>query len=196
MSIVIVNTGCSNLYSIKNSVQRLGYRASITDQLCDIKQAEKIFLPGIGTASSVLFFLNKKNLLSFIKNTNQPILGICLGMQILGSYSYEGNQFNLLNKIPCSIKKLPNINCSVPHIGWNSVRYNNYHFLFKNIDNDIQFYFLHSYYMPDNDYAISFTTHGINFCSAVAVNNFFGVQFHPEKSGRPGEQLIKNFLEI
>ncbi|VFP87941.1 Imidazole glycerol phosphate synthase subunit HisH [Buchnera aphidicola (Cinara piceae)] len=196
MSIVIINTGCSNLFSIQCSIRRLGYSVTVTDSVHDIKQAKKIFLPGIGTSISVMNFLREKNLLSFLKDTNQPILGICLGMQLLGKYSYEGKKCILLNKVSCLIKKLPNINCSVPHIGWNTVHYNVNNNIFKNIDNNTQFYFLHSFYMKVNQYTIASSIHGVQFCSAMVVKNFFGVQFHPEKSGSQGEQLIKNFLEI
>ncbi|VFP78053.1 Imidazole glycerol phosphate synthase subunit HisH [Buchnera aphidicola (Cinara cuneomaculata)] len=196
MTIVIINTGCSNLNSIKYSIQRVGYQASITDSIHDIKIAHKIFLPGVGTAAAVINILKNKNLLSFIKNTTQPILGICLGMQLLGTYSDEGKKCILLNKIPYSIKKLPNNNCYIPHIGWNIVNITKNNFLFNNIDDNTRFYFLHSYYMKQNEYTIAISKHGISFCSAVAVENFFGVQFHPEKSGYSGEQLIKNFLEI
>ncbi|VFP79084.1 imidazole glycerol phosphate synthase subunit HisH [Buchnera aphidicola] len=196
MSIVIINTGCSNLYSIQCSIRRLGYLSCVTDSVYEIKKAKKIFLPGIGTSSSVINILKEKNLLSFIKHTQQPILGICLGMQLLGKYSYEGKKSILLNKVSCLIKKLPNINCSVPHIGWNTVNYTINHDLFKNIDNNTRFYFLHSFYMKVNQYTIASSVHGIQFCSAMVIKNFFGVQFHPEKSGKPGEQFIKNFLEI
>ncbi|VFP84838.1 Imidazole glycerol phosphate synthase subunit HisH [Buchnera aphidicola (Cinara splendens)] len=196
MSIVIINTGFSNLYSIRSAIRRVGYTSSITNSIHDIKVADKIFLPGIGTASSAIKMLTQNHLLSFIKKTNQPILGICLGMQLLGKYSYEGKKCILLNKISSSIKKLPNKHYSVPHIGWNTVHYTNSHILFKNIDNNTRFYFLHSYYMDINPYTISTSIHGLQFCSSVAVQNFFGVQFHPEKSGCAGEQLIKNFLEI
>lgn len=196
MSIVIINTGCANLFSIQSSIRRLGYSASIVDSIHDIQKAQKIFLPGVGTAFSAISFLKKKKILSFIKNAHQPILGICLGMQLLGMNSEEGTSCALLNKIPCSIKRLPSLTYSVPHIGWNIVKHDNNHFLFKNIDSNTRFYFLHSYYMENNHYTIASSMHDIQFCSAVAVKNFFGVQFHPEKSGYPGEQLIKNFLEI
>ncbi|WP_075433690.1 imidazole glycerol phosphate synthase subunit HisH [Buchnera aphidicola] len=196
MSIVIINTGFSNLCSIQNSIRRLGYNASVADSIHEVKLAHKIFLPGVGSAVSVMRALRKKNLLSFLQATNQPILGICLGMQLLGTYSYEGKKCLLLNKISCSIKKLPRIDCSIPHIGWNHVYYKDRSSLFNYIDNATQFYFLHSYYMRINKHMIAESTHGINFCSAVKIKNFFGVQFHPEKSGIPGEQLIKNFLEI
>ncbi|VFP77644.1 imidazole glycerol phosphate synthase subunit HisH [Buchnera aphidicola] len=196
MSIVIINTGYSNIHSIRSAIRRVGYTSSVTDSIHDIKVADKIFLPGIGTAVSAMKMLIQNNLLSFIKKTNQPILGICLGMQLLGKYSYEGKKCILLNKISNSIKKLPNKNCSVPHIGWNTVCYTDSHILFQNIDDNTRFYFLHSYYMDINPHTISISTHGLQFCSSVAVQNFFGVQFHPEKSGYAGEQLIKNFLEI
>lgn len=198
MKIVILNTGCANLTSIKIAVERLGYTSQITSNPNVLLKSKKIIIPGVGTAQSVMNLLHQKKLVDIIKNIKQPILGICLGMQILCKFSEECNGTDTIGVLnDCSTTILKNSNLSLPHIGWNYIHINNkMHPLFKNIQKNARFYFVHSYIIPVNKYTLATTKYGISFSSIIQKNNFFGVQFHPEKSGHIGSQLLKNFLEM
>lgn len=196
MDIVIVDTGCANLTSIKVAIKRLGYNSIITSEPSILLNSKKIFLPGVGTASAVMKVLSKKKLINIIKEFKNPILGICLGMQLLCDFSEECQGVKTLGLIPSSVLRLKTNNLPLPHIGWNQIKFKKSHPLFKNILNNSRFYFVHSYIVPLNKYTLSTTDYGTNFTSVIEKNNFFGVQFHPEKSGELGSQLLKNFLEI
>ncbi|AKC60028.1 imidazole glycerol phosphate synthase subunit HisH [Blochmannia endosymbiont of Polyrhachis (Hedomyrma) turneri] len=197
MKIVIINTGCANLFSINTSIRRLGYCPIITDNFDIISQADKIFLPGVGSAQTAMRQLQQKQLISVLQNITQPILGICLGMQILAKYSEENKGTDTLGIINTTVKKMPYQGLSLPHIGWNKTSIKkNTHNLFYNIKNDSYFYFIHNYFIPLCAETIAITQYGIPFTAAITYHNFFGVQFHPEKSSSAGEQLIKNFLEM
>ncbi|WP_343154343.1 imidazole glycerol phosphate synthase subunit HisH [Buchnera aphidicola] len=198
MTIVILNTGCANLTSIKIAVQKLGYIPKITSNSNLLKKSRKIIIPGVGTASTAMNILHQKNLVNIIKNIKQPVLGICLGMQIFCEFSEECNGIKTIGVLnDCSTILLKNLNLSVPHIGWNYINFNNKsHPLFKQIQNNSRFYFVHSYIVPINKYTLATSNYGVSFSSVIQKNNFFGVQFHPEKSGNIGAQLLKNFLEI
>ncbi|AEH39660.1 imidazole glycerol-phosphate synthase [Buchnera aphidicola (Cinara tujafilina)] len=196
MSIVIVNTSCANLFSLQVAIKRLGYNALISDHIQDIVNAEKVFFPGVGSAKSVMRVLKNKNLINIIRKLTQPVLGICLGMQLFSRTSAESNHCKMLKIIPDITIKLNSKEYSLPHIGWNQVYYTKNNILFKKINPGTRFYFLHSYCIYISQYTIAFTEHGSCFSSAIQKNNFFGVQFHPEKSGTNGLQLLKNFLEI
>ncbi|WP_075431714.1 imidazole glycerol phosphate synthase subunit HisH [Buchnera aphidicola] len=196
MSIVIINTGCANLFSVKIAIQRLGYQVLISDNRKDILTAKKIFLPGVGSSTSVMMMLRKKNLIETICQLKQPVLGICLGMQLFSNISLENNRCKMLNIIPDLTVRLHSQKYSLPHIGWNNVYFHKYNILFDGIDSGTRFYFLHSYCIYPTKYTIALTKHGSFFSAAIKKNNFFGVQFHPEKSGINGLQLLKNFLEI
>ncbi|WP_428994304.1 imidazole glycerol phosphate synthase subunit HisH [Buchnera aphidicola] len=196
--IVIVNTGSSNISSLKLAINRLGYNVLVSDNLKKIRNSKKLFLPGIGNAHRVMNFIKKKKLEKTIVNYKNPVLGICLGMQLFGKYSEEGkggsvtSTLNIMNSSSMFIKSygLP-----VPHIGWNSIVHNN-NVLFRNVPQGERFYFVHSYVIPINKSTISKTFYGQFFSSAIKVQNFFGVQFHPEKSGFYGSILLKNFLLV
>lgn len=196
MSIIIVNTGCSNLLSLKYAIERLGFNVLISSNKDEILHAKKVFIPGVGTSKSAIDFLRRKKIFSVIKNLNCPVLGICLGMQILCKKSEESVGCILINKINCSVVKFSNKKLPSPHIGWNAVFFEKNHFLFKNIDNGEYFYFLHGYFINIIKNTIAISNYGVDFSASFQINNFFGVQFHPEKSGDLGIQLIKNFLEI
>ncbi|CAL4319045.1 Imidazole glycerol phosphate synthase subunit HisH [Buchnera aphidicola (Eriosoma grossulariae)] len=196
MKIVILNTGCSNLLSVKLAIHRLGYDVKIS---CDKKQiynSDKVIFPGVGSIASVMYQLNRKFLFNVIKKIQQPFLGICLGMQALSMFSEESGGVNALNIIPENVLLLKDNRLVLPHSGWNKVNFSIDNPLFKNITNGDYFYFLHSYAMPLNDYTIASSVYGINFSSAIQKDNFFGVQFHPEKSGIAGQKILKNFLCI
>ncbi|QCI21423.1 imidazole glycerol phosphate synthase subunit HisH [Buchnera aphidicola (Hyadaphis tataricae)] len=195
-NIVILDTSCANLTSIKVAVEKLGYRTTVSSDLSIIMNAKKIFLPGVGTATAVMKHLYDKQLINIIKNFKKPILGICLGMQLLCNFSEECQGVKTIGVIESSVLRLKSNDLPLPHIGWNNISFQKSHPLFKNIPNYSKFYFVHSYVVPINKYTLSTTIYGNHFTSAIQKNNFFGVQFHPEKSGKLGSILLKNFLEI
>ncbi|EOH2884433.1 imidazole glycerol phosphate synthase subunit HisH [Campylobacter coli] len=192
MKLIIIDTACANLASLKFCLDRLGFNAKISRDLKDLENADKLFLPGVGTAAKAMSNLESFNLTNFIKNTKKPLLGICLGMQILGDFSEELDQ-ETLGIIPFKTQKfeLPK-EYSLPHMGWNEVVSS--HPLFKGL-NGAYFYFVHSYHVALNDYAIATSDYGVKFSASLAKDNFYGVQFHPERSGEAGEILISNFIK-
>lgn len=202
MKVVILDTGCANLASVNYAVKRLGYQAEVSRDTNTILTADKIFLPGVGTASAAMQNLQQRNLIPLIKSLTQPVLGICLGMQLLGMLSEEGNNAQDISEIPLlglidsKVSKLETHGLPVPHSGWDQVKPLAGQSLFKGIDDDAYFYFVHSYTMPISKYTLAETEYGHRFSSAIGMDNFFGVQFHPERSGAAGARLIKNFLEM
>ncbi|CAL4319128.1 imidazole glycerol phosphate synthase subunit HisH [Buchnera aphidicola] len=196
MNIIIIDTGCANLYSLRYAIQRLGYNPIITREINLILNADKLFLPGVGTPKTAMQQLHLSNLIKIIKNFTKPVMGICLGMQLLCSYSQECQGLKMLNVIDTVVSKLKVDKLSIPHTGWNEIIINNNSTLFRNIRNKSRFYFVHSYAVEINKYTIASSYYGTFFSAIVKKNNFLGVQFHPEKSGESGAQLIKNFLEI
>jgi len=214
---IIIDTGCANLSSLKFAIERLGFKVEISADKSLINSADKVFLPGVGTASHAMKNLVERELDVTIKALTQPVLGICLGMQLLTEQSQEGpllgdhaNQvIDCLGIIPTRIESL-NANVDqplrVPHMGWNSSSSFSDHPIFKNIALNDYFYYVHSYGAPISEFTIARCQYnsyadpqtsgeGIEFSAAIAKDNFCGVQFHPERSGRLGSQLIKNFLE-
>ncbi|AAM67666.1 imidazole glycerol phosphate synthase subunit HisH [Buchnera aphidicola] len=197
MDIAILNTGCANLTSIQVAIKKLGYDSIVTSDPSIVLKSKKIFLPGVGTALAAMEQLHKKNLINTLKKLTQPILGICLGMQIFSQFSEECKGVKTIGIFDnCFTHLLKSSNLPLPHMGWNHIVFNNLHPLFKNIDKKERFYFVHSYIIPLNKYTLAKTKYGVSFSSVMQKNNFFGVQFHPEKSGDAGAQLLKNFLEI
>ncbi|CAL4318639.1 imidazole glycerol phosphate synthase subunit HisH [Buchnera aphidicola] len=197
MNIVIINTGFSNLSSIYWAIKRLGYNPIISFEPNVIRNAKKLILPGLGTPEFVMKYLEKKKIVNIIQKYERPILGICLGMQLFFCYSEESENIRMLNIFnKNNIYKLHTIRSSLPHIGWNKVYFKQENPLFKNISSGEWFYFIHSYAADINVMTISKTFYEKFFSSAVQYKNFFGVQFHPEKSGFSGMLLLKNFLEI
>lgn len=192
MKLIIIDTACANLASLKFCLDRLGFNAKISRDLKDLENADKLFLPGVGTAAKAMSNLESFNLTNFIKNTKKPLLGICLGMQILGDFSEELDQ-ETLGIIPFKTQKfeLPK-EYSLPHMGWNEVASS--HPLFKGL-NGAYFYFVHSYHVALNDYTIATSDYGVKFSASLAKDNFYGVQFHPERSSEAGEILISNFIK-
>ncbi|MFZ7276599.1 imidazole glycerol phosphate synthase subunit HisH [Avibacterium endocarditidis] len=193
-TITIINTGCANLSSVKFAFERLGYRAEITDDLAKIQGAEKLILPGVGTASAAMQSMQSRQLIETIRQLTQPVLGICLGMQLMTDYSAEG-EIETLKLINSNTQHLPNKGLPLPHMGWNKVHYQDNHPLFSDIPQDSYFYFVHSYAVLPNENTIATCDYGVPFSAAIARDNFYGVQFHPERSGKVGEQLLRNFME-
>ncbi|QJC35609.1 imidazole glycerol phosphate synthase subunit HisH [Enterobacteriaceae endosymbiont of Donacia sparganii] len=196
MKIVILDTSCGNFYSLKTTIKKIGFNSEITNKKDVILNADKIFLPGVGSANSIIKKLKNDNLIKLIQNCKKDILGICLGMQILGKYSEENNGISTLGILDYFSQLMNNKHIPVPHMGWNKVNNIKSSPLFNNINKNSYFYFSHSYKVNINDYTVATTNYDNIFSSVIQKKNFFGVQFHPERSGINGIQLIKNFLKI
>jgi glutamine amidotransferase len=199
MKVVIIQYNAGNIHSVRIALQRLGFQAVVTDDPKIIKDADKIIFPGVGEASSAMFYLRTRGIANLLSELKQPVLGICLGLQLMCSYSEENNT-KCLGIFPAAIKRFPPGD-KIPHIGWNSI-YELRSDLFKNItDDDGQdhpnyVYFVHSYYAEINRQTVAQSQYILPFSAALQKDNFFAVQFHPEKSGMIGEQILKNFLEL
>lgn len=201
-NIVIVDYGLGNLAAVKNMLRKAGANAYISSCPNELLAADKILLPGVGHFDHGMKMLEKFRLLSplntFALKKKKPVLGICLGAQILGRGSEEGTSVGL-GWIDMYSYKLPEESSyRVPHMGWNTLNKLSDNILFDKISEDARFYFVHSYYMKcsdlDNIYATS--SHGIDFCSVVGHQNIYGTQFHPEKSLKSGMSLLKSFVEF
>jgi glutamine amidotransferase len=193
MKIAIIDYGAGNIQSIKFALKRLGYNAILTDSETEIRIADKVIFPGVGEASSAMAKLKASGLDKVIPSLKQPVLGICLGMQLLCNFSEEGNT-NGLGVFDVNVIKFSN-DLKVPQIGWNQIS-NLKSSLFKNVTENEFMYLVHSYYAPLCEEAIATSEYGIQYTSALKKDNFYGVQFHPEKSSTAGEQILKNFLEL
>ena len=194
IQITIIDTGCANLSSVKFAFDRLGYATEITSDLNKIKSVDKLILPGVGTAIAAMKNLQDRGLVEVIQNLTQPVLGICLGMQLMTAFSEEGNVATL-SLMPSQTALIPDTGLPLPHMGWNKVRYTPDHPLFAGIEQDSHFYFLHSYAVQPNENTIATSCYGVDFSAAIANKNFYGVQFHPERSGKNGATLLRNFVE-
>lgn len=192
--ITIIDTACANLSSVKFAFDRLGYEAEITSDLNKIQSADKLILPGVGTAAAAMKNLQERGLVEVIQNLTQPVLGICLGMQLMTAFSKEGN-VETLNLMPCQTALIPDTGLPLPHMGWNNVRYTEGSPLFDGIEQNSHFYFVHSYAVSPNENTIATSHYGVDFSAAIAKGNFYSVQFHPERSGKNGALLLHNFVE-
>lgn len=196
MNVVILDTGCANLNSVKSAILRHGYEPLVSRDPDVVLRADKLFLPGVGTAQAAMDQIHERELVELIKACTQPVLGICLGMQLLGRRSEENNGVDLLGIIEEDVPKIPDLGLPLPHMGWNRVYPKAGNRLFNGIEDGSWFYFVHSYAMPVNAFTIAQCQYGEAFTAAVQKDNFYGVQFHPERSGAAGAQLLKNFLEM
>ena len=193
MKIVIINYGAGNIQSIKFAIQRLGYEAILSSNPVEIRAADKVIFPGVGEASSAMSKLKESGLDTLIPTLKQPVLGICLGMQLMCNRSEEGGTIGLgifdvdVVRFRQSVK--------VPQIQWNTI-YNLKSSLFKEIVNDSFIYMVHSFYAPISDQTIGTCSYGLDYSAALGKDNFYGTQFHPEKSSSVGERILTNFLEL
>ena len=191
--IVIIDYGAGNIQSIKFAFKRLGYDAILSQDAEEIRNADKVIFPGVGEAGSAMRMLKSTGLDKVIPELKQPVLGICLGMQLMCNSSEEGNTTGL-GIFDAVVRRFDN-SVKVPQIGWNQVT-NVESKLFENVENGEYVYLVHSYYVPECKDEIARTEYGVNYSTALHRNNFYGVQFHPEKSSKTGEQILKNFLKL
>jgi glutamine amidotransferase len=193
----IIRYGAGNIFSLTAALERLGIPYGMIEHEDDFDKYDRYIIPGVGHAGAAMNKLEQTGLVPKIKALNKPTLGICVGMQLLTTYSEEGDS-NLLNIIPVKTLKFKNsADYKVPHTGWNQVSVEKENPLFENIPADSHFYFVHSYFIEYNKaYTLSSTNYSIKFSAAIFHNNFYGVQFHPEKSGLYGEALLTNFSKL
>ena len=193
MKIVIIDYGAGNIQSIKFAIQRLGYEAVLSDDPGEIKGADKVIFPGVGEASSAMTKLRNTNLDKIIPDLKQPVLGICLGMQLMCNYTEEGDTKGL-GIFDVDVIKFNN-HVKVPQIGWNQIE-NLKTELFKDVKEKEYVYLVHSYYAPLTVDTISNSSYGVEYSTALQKDNFYGTQFHPEKSSVVGEKILGNFISL
>ncbi len=198
--IVIVNTGCANISSVRFALERLGVEVDVSDDVKVIKSADKVFLPGVGTAAAAMASIKQKALADTLQELTQPVLGVCLGMQLMVETSAEGGfqgagNIDCLNLMPGHVARMESKGVRLPHMGWNTVAHKE-ESLFKGIPQDTYFYFVHSFAVPEYEHTLASCTYGNTFSAAINKNNFYGVQFHPERSGEAGAQLLTNFVNL
>tara|TARA_B100000787_G_C16196527_1_gene301279 strand:+ start:3888 stop:4469 length:582 start_codon:yes stop_codon:yes gene_type:complete len=191
MKIAIIDYGAGNTQSVKYALKRLGCKGVLTSDKEVISSSDRVIFPGVGQASSAMKKLESKGLDLLIPELKQPVLGICLGMQLMCNFSEEGNT-NCLKIFDSNVKRFDN-SFKVPQIGWNTV-FDLKTSLFNSIIENEYMYLIHSYYVPLITDTVATSNYGINYSTAINKNNFTGVQFHPEKSGSKGELVLKNFI--
>lgn len=191
--IAILKYNAGNIKSVQNALQRLGYESIITDDPVELRNSEKVIFPGVGEAASAMRYLNERGLAETIRSLTQPVLGICLGLQLMCRYTEEG-------KTPClgifntDVKLFPSVD-KVPHMGWNNfMTLRGPLFSGVNMDDDV--YYVHSYYPEVCSSTAAICEYILPFSAALQKDNFYATQFHPEKSSSAGERILKNFLEL
>ncbi len=199
-NIVIIDTGCANLSSVRMAIERLGVTAQVSKEAAVIRGADKLILPGVGTAKAAMHNLQERGLVELIREAKQPLLGFCLGMQMLAQASEEHmggeSDIDCLGIVPGKVKLMQVGDLRLPHIGWNQVEHDGTHPLFNGIPSGSYFYFVHSYALEVTAATLATCNYGGPFTAVVGKDNFFGAQFHPERSGKAGARLIQNFLEL
>lgn len=193
MKIVIINYGAGNIQSIMFAIERLGYKAVLSNNPDEIKAADKVIFPGVGEASYAMKMLKESGLDTLIPTLKQPVFGICLGMQLMCNYSEEGDTKGL-GIFDVDVVKFTS-KVKVPQMGWNTI-YNLKSDLFKGISENEYMYLVHSFYAPLCTETIATTNYELEYSSALENKNFYGTQFHPEKSGDIGEKILDNFLKL
>lgn len=193
MNTAIIKYNAGNIQSVLFAMERLNAPAIVTDDPKLIREADKVIFPGVGEASSAMQYLRERKLDEVIKSLQQPVLGICLGMQLMCTHSDEGNT-TCLGIFDTQVKKFDH-GLKIPQIGWNEVKPKQQE-LFRGFDKDPYFYFVHSYYAGICDETAAITEYGLSFSSGLQKGNFYGVQFHPEKSAEAGQLLLENFLKL
>lgn len=193
MKLAIVKYNAGNIQSVLYALERIGMEAVVTDDHAVLRSADKVIFPGVGEASSAMNYLKERQLDSLIKNLEQPVLGICLGMQLMCMHSEENNT-DCLGIFDTTVKRFSG-SFKIPQIGWNLVQETREP-LFSHLPKEVYCYFVHSYYADICDETAATTEYGVRFSSALQKRNFYGVQFHPEKSATVGEQILHNFIHL
>ena len=191
--VVIIDYGAGNIQSVKYALNRLGIDAVLSSDVKVIKNADKVIFPGVGRAKFAMEKLAKSGLDKLIPTLTQPVLGVCLGMQLMCEHTAEDDTKGL-GIFPIHVKEFEKT-LKVPQIGWNQIS-DLKGDLFKDVNDESYTYFVHSFYIPDNKFSIASTNYGLKYSSAIQKGNFYATQFHPEKSGDVGEQILKNFINI
>jgi glutamine amidotransferase len=221
--VVIIDTGCANVSSVKFAIERLGYSVVVSKEPAIVLAADKLLLPGVGTASEAMKNLQQRNLIDLVKRVEKPLLGICLGMQLFAQLSHENGASSSTGElasqpatgssdgaaieqastsVPClglcdaDVSLMETGELPLPHMGWNTVTATDEHPLFSGIERGEYFYFVHSFAMPVGDYTIATCDYGQPFSAAIQSGNYYGVQFHPERSSKAGSRLLQNFLAL
>lgn len=193
MKIALIDYGAGNVQSVKYALNRLGISPILTKNHEEIIAADKVIFPGVGSAKAAMEQLKQSGLDKLIPTLTQPVLGICVGMQLMCKFSQEGN-VDCLGILDVEVKRFDE-GLKIPHMGWNDI-YDYQSPLFKGLTECDQVYFVHSYYVPVNGATSAKTDYGIEFSAAIQKDNFYAVQFHTEKSGEVGAQILKNFIEL
>jgi imidazole glycerol-phosphate synthase subunit HisH len=191
--IAIVKYNAGNIKSVQNALNRLGYKSIITDNPSDLINADKVIFPGVGEASSAMRYLREKGLDKIITSLKQPVLGICLGLQLMCRYSEEGNT-DCLGIYDVNVRLFPPVD-KIPHMGWHNCMTIKGD-LFKGVKVVNDLYFVHSYYAEISSFTTATCDYIVPFSAAMQKDNFYATQFHPEKSAEPGEKILKNYLEL
>lgn len=197
MKVAIIKYNAGNVYSVDCALRRIGVEPIVTADEKVLKTADKVIFPGVGEASTAMQYLRETNLDAVIKQLSQPVLGICIGLQLLCRHSQEGNA-DCLGIFDIDVKKFETTSneLKIPHMGWNVIEQcANNKIITTDINNEFV-YFVHSYYAPISKYTIAKCNYIHDFSAAIHKDNFFATQFHPEKSGKIGELILKNFIEL
>ena len=195
MKVAIINYNAGNVQSVLFAMERLGVDATLTDDHDIIREADKVIFPGVGEANTTMSYLRNKGLDELIRKLTQPVFGICLGMQLLCDYSEE-NDTECLGIIPQHVRLFNSVNGEkIPHMGWNSLDLERETWLSPSLQGQYT-YFVHSYYVEQGPYTVATTQYCLPFTSVLKKDNFYATQFHPEKSGKAGEQILRDFLKI
>jgi glutamine amidotransferase len=195
-AVAIIDSGGANIASLLYAFRRLGVSATLTTDHDRIRNAERVLLPGVGAAKDAMTRLRDHGLVDVIRDLQQPVLGICLGMQLLAEASEE-EDVECLGIIPGVAARLPaTTSCPVPNMGWCAVDQASSHPVLKAIDSGSYFYFVHSYALPVSDFTLATATHAESFSAMISRDNFVAAQFHPERSSSAGSQLLRNFVEL
>lgn len=193
--IALIDYNAGNTASVANALNVLGKEFILTRSEDEICKADKVIFPGVGEASYTIKQLHKNNLINMLRIVKKPLLGICLGMQLLYEYSKEGN-ITCLGILPGTVEKFDSTKITVPHMGWSEIHFVKESKLFDGIKDGEFFYFANSFYVPVDSFTTSIANHDVDFATSLEKDNIYGVQFHPEKSGDAGLRVLKNFVEL